>query len=261
MKDVSAYLERIGYYGSLEPNIDTLRAVHRAHLFRVPFENLSIHYGQPIRLDEDALFDKIVRRRHGGFCYELNGLFARLLAELGYGVTLLNAQGVNDDGSYAMEFDHLALLVACPGDGETRWLADVGFGDGPLEPLRLVTETEQSQGDRAFKIRTEGSYLLLTEQVVREEGRREWIKHYVFTLQPHEYADFFAACQYHSTSPKSMFTQKRLCTLFLPDGRVTLSERQLILTRDGVREAREIREDEVPQVLKTYFDVILENGS
>ncbi len=268
--NTSAYLTRIRYSGPLKPDIETLRGLHRAHLYSVPFENLNIHLGLPIRLEEEALFEKIVTRRRGGFCYELNGLFARLLEALGYQVTLLNARGVNDDGSYAIEFDHLALMVHCPRDAAYRadrsgpaapatpWLADIGWGNGPLEPLRLVEAVEQRQEERLFRLVREKEYLVLEEQAAREDGGPHWISHYAFTLQPRTTADFLPACQYHSTSPRSIFTQKRLCTLYLPDGRATLSEKRLILTRAGVREERELSgEAEERQVLKEVFGIDL----
>jgi N-hydroxyarylamine O-acetyltransferase len=91
------YLDRIHFPARAssdfpQPSLQTLRVLHEAHLLAVPFENLSIHYGQPIILQEDALFNKIVRLRRGGFCYELNGLFAWLLRQLGFQVTLLSAE-------------------------------------------------------------------------------------------------------------------------------------------------------------------------
>src|SRR5579871_4115487 len=89
--NINDYLTRINYHGGLEPTLPTLQALHETHLLAIPFENLSIHYQQPIRLQEEALFDKIVYQRRGGFCYELNGLFAWLLRELGFQVTLLSA--------------------------------------------------------------------------------------------------------------------------------------------------------------------------
>jgi N-hydroxyarylamine O-acetyltransferase len=95
--DVALYLQRIRYEGSVEPNFTTLRTLHLAHLLTVPFENLDIHVQRPITLDRAALFDKIVLRRRGGFCYELNGLFAALLEKLGFVVTLLSASDAHDD--------------------------------------------------------------------------------------------------------------------------------------------------------------------
>src|SRR5258706_4705129 len=125
--DVRAYLDRIGQRGPTPANETTLRSLHLAHLRTVPFENLDIHLGRDIVLDETRLFDKIVRQKRGGFCYELNGLFAELLGELGFRVTLLSARVVND-GQVGPEFDHLALRV----DLDRPWLCDVGFGDSFL---------------------------------------------------------------------------------------------------------------------------------
>jgi N-hydroxyarylamine O-acetyltransferase len=256
--NISAYLDRIHYSGRLDPDVETLRGLHRAHLYSVPFENLDIHLGRPIRLEEDAIFDKIVTQRRGGFCYELNGLFASLLKQIGFDVMLLNARVAHGDGSYGLEFDHLALLVSAPNDPATRWLADVGFGDGPLEPLQLVEQSIQTQGERSFQLVREDPYLVLAEQESGEDGHSQWAKRYAFTLQVHTLADFSPGCQYHCTSPGSTFTQKRVCTLFLPDGRATLSNTRLILTRNGSREERELTgEDEVCKVLYQIFAIAL----
>src|SRR5262245_35618854 len=106
-----AYLRRIGVAGPVRADARTLKRLHRQHLFTVPFENLSIHLSQAVQLDEASLYDKIVRRRRGGFCYELNGLFAALLRRLGYPVTLLSAGVARAGGGFGPEFDHLLLLV------------------------------------------------------------------------------------------------------------------------------------------------------
>src|SRR5439155_12459989 len=113
----------------------------------VPFENLSIHLGEPIVLDEAELLDKLVRRRRGGFCYELNGAFAALLAALGFEVTLLAAR-VYGGGVLSPPFDHLALPVDAPGP----WLVDVGFGRHSHYPLRLDTAAEQVDPDGVFQV-------------------------------------------------------------------------------------------------------------
>ncbi|TFB10035.1 arylamine N-acetyltransferase, partial [Candidatus Marinimicrobia bacterium MT.SAG.4] len=98
--DIEAYLERIGYRGSRTPSVQTLRDMQLVHLLTVPFENLSIHAGEPIVLEDDALFEKIVARRRGGFCYELNGLFAALLRALGFNVSMLSARVANGNGDF-----------------------------------------------------------------------------------------------------------------------------------------------------------------
>src|ERR1039458_10379901 len=143
MLNLLAYLERIGYSGSTEPSAETLRALQRAHMFAVPFENLDIHLGRPIVCDEDRFLHKIINERRGGFCYELNGAFSALLRALGFQVTLLSARVAGADGDTdGPDFDHLTLRVDLPGStnhgltAEVPWLADVGFGEGFLEPLR-----------------------------------------------------------------------------------------------------------------------------
>src|SRR5215211_4001225 len=190
--DIHAYLNRIGYRGTLEPSAATLHALQRAHLLAVPFENLDIHLGRPIVLDQTALFDKIVGRRRGGFCYELNGLFAVLLRELGFQVTLLSAGVARASGDFGPEYDHLTLLVDCSlsvvgsqlqpavDDGpRTIWLVDVGFGDSFRAPLRLIAGLEQPQDGRAYRLNSDGERWTLWER-----AEDEWQPQYRFTLQP-----------------------------------------------------------------------------
>src|SRR5687768_9467525 len=107
--DVDAYLHRINYQGSLAPTARTLRDLQVAHLQTVPFENLSIHSAEPIILNDEALFEKIVLRRRGGFCYELNGLFAALLRKLGFEVVMLSAGVADAQGIFGPDFDHMTL--------------------------------------------------------------------------------------------------------------------------------------------------------
>ena len=173
--DVKAYLERIDYRGPTAPTAETLRALHVAHLHTVPFENLSIHAGQPVVLEDERLFEKIVGGRLGGFCYELNGLFAALLRALGFEVQMLSAGVAREGGGFGPEFDHMTLVVNL----EERWLADVGFGDSFREPLLLDERGEQVQGDRAYRILADGTHLILTQ---RDEAG-EWKAQYRFTLR------------------------------------------------------------------------------
>jgi N-hydroxyarylamine O-acetyltransferase len=247
--DVSAYLERINYHSALEPTGETLRALQQAHLLSVPFENLDIALGRRIVLDETLLFDKIVNRRRGGFCYELNGLFAALLRELRFDVHRLSARVSNSDGGYGIEFDHMTLSVQL----EERWLVDVGFGDAFREPLRLDQRGEQSQPEGKYRVADEGdhlTYLWLNDGV--------WTPQYIFTLQSYTLADFADGCQYHQTSPRSSFTQRRVCSRATPDGRVTLSDGKLIITSNGARQERTLDgPEEYRAVLCTHFGVAL----
>lgn len=242
MNDPSCYLARINYSGPTAPTLENLRAIHHAHMLAVPFENLDISLGREIVVDEAAFLRKVVDLRRGGFCYELNGAFAALLRDLGFDVTLLSARVSRADGSEGPEFDHLALRIDLPGSAQNEagpWLADVGFGESFLEPLRIQTEIEQQDPAGLFRIAESGERLQMEKAV--PEG---WRRQYSFTLEPRRLEQFAGMCRYHQTSPKSSFTQNRLCTLATPGGRVTLSEMKLIVTRNGKREERELASEE-----------------
>ena len=228
--DVGAYLDRIRYSGPTNPSAETLRGLHRAHLLTVPFENLDIAWKRPIRVQREAFLHKIVNQRRGGFCYELNGAFAALLEALGFRVTLLSARVPRADGTEGPEFDHLALRI----DLQQRWLADVGFGDSFIEPLRLESRVEQEQYGRSFRLIEQGHDLRL------EKKEAAWNTEYVFNLKPRRLEEFADMCHYHQTSEHSPFTQKQVCSMLTPGGRITLSEMKLICTRDGIREEREL---------------------
>ncbi len=248
--DIAAYLERINYSGSTAPTAETLRALQEAHLLAVPFENLSVHNGQHIILKEEVLFDKVVSRRRGGFCYELNGLFAGLLRALGFEVDMLSARVANAAGEFGPDFDHMTLMVQL----DQRWLADVGFGDSFREPLLIDTPEEQVRKDRAYKILPENERRILWQ---RGDGD-EWKAQYSFTLQPFTFPDYAEMCHYHQTSPQSHFTQKRVCTRATPQGRITLSELRLINTESGERIEQTLQdEQEYAKVLRQHFGIVM----
>jgi N-hydroxyarylamine O-acetyltransferase len=252
MSQTTRYLKRINYSGPTAPTAETLRQLHVAHLQTVPFENLSIHSGEPIVLEDQALFEKIVVRRRGGFCYELNGLFASLLRTLGFGVLRLSARVANNQGEFGPEFDHMTLLVTAPDAPQIRWLADVGFGDSFNEPLLLDSRESQQEGLRAYRIDAEKDHL----QFLQREGEGEWKPQYRFTLEPHEYSDYVQMCHYHQTSPQSHFTKARVCTRATPEGRITLSELRFITTANGERHERSLDdEDAYRLVLREQFGI------
>lgn len=249
--DVSAYLERVGYRGPVEPTAETLRRLHVAHLLAVPFENLSIHASEPVVLEDAALFEKVVARRRGGFCYELNGLFAALLRALGFEVEMLSAGVAKPSGEFGPDFDHMTLLVKL---GE-RWLADVGFGDSFVEPLRLDERGEQRQGARSYRIAEDGDRLTL----FKKEAGGDWVAQYRFGLTPRVYADYTEMCHFQQTSPESHFTRGRVCTRLTHEGgRVTLSGLRLITTDAAGRHERELSgEDEYADTLREHFGVVM----
>jgi N-hydroxyarylamine O-acetyltransferase len=250
MNVVPAYLARIRYAGSTAPTLDSLRAIHHAHLLTVPFENLDIRLGRTIVLDEEAFVRKIVEQWRGGFCYELNGAFAALLRALGFQVTLLSARVARSDGGESPEYDHLALRV----DLNEPWLADVGFGESFLEPLPIDVGREQSDQAGTFRIVEDHGRL----HVERTQRGGAWKRQYSFTLQPRRLDEFAGMCHYHQTSSDSHFTQNRICSMATPEGRITLSRMKLVVTRKGQREERVLgSEQEWSTELRERFGIAL----
>lgn len=248
---IERYLARIGYAGSTEISAQTLRELQLAHLYSVPFENLDISAGRYIHLGLDRLFDKIVNERRGGFCYELNGLFAAMLRSLGFAVDQLAAGVANKTGGFGPKFDHLTLLVQLP----EPYLADVGFGDSFMAPLRFV-ESEDGEVDPAgiFRLQRVGETFQM-----QKRGDDEWQPQYQFDLKPHELSEYVEMCHFQQTSPESHFTQGRICSLALPNGRSTLSELRLITTRATERVERNLsNEAEIAAVLRESFGIVIE---
>lgn len=251
--DVESYLGRIAYSGPLTVSADALLALHRAHLRAVPFENLDIHLGRPIVLNEESFFNKIVLERRGGFCYELNGLFAALLRAIGFDVTLLSARVPDQSGGPGPEYDHLTLLVQLDGP----WLADVGFGDSFLDPLRLEPWVDQWQDGVVYRLTTNGREWAMLKRL----GDGQWTTGYLFTLQPRELSEFDGMCRYHQTSPKSHFLSGRICSLATASGRITLSDSRLVITENGHRTEQGISDEaEFAAKLGQHFGVTLPAG-
>jgi N-hydroxyarylamine O-acetyltransferase len=248
--NVKEYFKRISFSGKPQATLDTLRTIHRQHLLSVPFENLDIHFGRPIYLNTQSFFEKIVKRNRGGFCYELNGLFFVLLQSLGFNVQMLSARVANADGSWGRDFDHMTLLVQL----DEPWIADVGFGDSFMEPLRLNDSSEQIQYGRGFKFvpAEDGSILYQAEQ------NGVWSNQFSFNLLPHELNDFSGMCHYQQTSPESSFTKRMVCSVATKNGRITLTDQMLIVTKKGKRKETKISgERRFHSLLKKHFGIVL----
>jgi N-hydroxyarylamine O-acetyltransferase len=240
---VAAYLARIGMSGPLTLDAAALRDLHRAHLVAVPFENLSIHLGEPISLDEADLIDKIVGRRRGGFCYELNGAFAILLESLGARVKRVSARVHGSDGGLGPPFDHLALVVRLP-DGTGPWLADVGFGSHSTYPL--LAEARDEQADPG------GRFLLADTPDGDVDVFKDDQPQYLLEVRERALDDFVATCWWQQTSPRSHFTSSVVCSRLTGDGRISISGRRLIRTVGGERTEEELPGDQA--VLAAYRD-------
>ncbi len=244
-----AYLDRIGAERPAVLDAGALRALHRTHQMTVPFENLSIHLAEPISLDEDDLLAKIVTRRRGGFCYELNGAFALLLEALGAQVTRVAAR-VYGGGGLGPLFDHLALVVRLP-DGSGPWLADVGFGSHSTYPLRF--DSRDGQDDPA------GRFSLTDTPDGDVEVCKDAEPQYRIERRERFLADFVPTCWWQQTSPDSHFTHSTICSRLTGDGRISLSGRTLIRTSSGARTERELdADDEVLAAYREHFGVVLD---
>ncbi|MFF4467992.1 arylamine N-acetyltransferase [Streptomyces sp. NPDC001599] len=248
---VDAYLRRLGAEHPAEPTVEALRALHLRHLRTVPFENLSVHLGEEIVLEEKRLWDKVVSGGRGGFCYELNGLFGALLTALGYEVTLLAARVYGDGGRLGIPYDHMALLVRTA-DGGDR-LADVGFGAHSHDPLAFAERGGQVDPGGTFEVVEAGP------DPAGERGDLDVLRDgkpvYRVEPRPRVLDDFVSGAWWHSTSPRSHFLRSPVCSRLTEDGgRITLSGRRLTTTTaaDGVREAHELKTDE--EVFAAYRD-------
>jgi N-hydroxyarylamine O-acetyltransferase len=199
LTDLAAYLRRIGLDAAPSATAEGLATVHRAHAGSIPFENLDILLGRPVRLDLSSLEAKLVASRRGGYCFEQNTLLAAALAGLGFAVTTLGARvrlGGRTDGPRT----HMLLSVHA---GGREWLCDVGFGGGgPWTPLPLEPAGEIAQGAWRFRVVADGH-----ERVLQNMGPSGWRDLYGFTLEPQLPLDYEVANYYTSTHPNSMFTK------------------------------------------------------
>lgn len=222
--DATAYLERIGLTAPLEPDLENLERLQRAHLTAVPFENLDVFYRRGVQTGEDWSVPKIVERRRGGWCFELNGAFGWLLDQLGYRVRR-RAATVLYGGNSPMP-THLTLEVLL----DRPYLVDVGFGDSFIRPLPLSGEGPHDGGTGSYGFRFEdGATTLVSHEADGVEA------HYRFGPAEHTAEDFAEASVYLQTTPGLAWTKGRFATRLLDGGpnRVTLLEDVLKLRRDG----------------------------
>jgi N-hydroxyarylamine O-acetyltransferase len=245
---LAAYLGLLGVERANSPSLELLRELHVAHLHRIPFENLSIHLGEPLSLEADRLAEKVLCRSRGGFCYELNGIFARLLELLGFRVILMAAR-VWAGAGLGPPLDHLVLRIETGTQG--TWLADVGFGDHSVYPIEWEANLDQQEPGGTFRLEPQrnGDIDLYRNGSVQ----------YRIETHPRILSDFEGMCWYHQTSPDSHFTRSLVCTRRTSEGRVTLSGRRLITTTESGRTEIELEgDDAVLDAYRTHFRIELE---
>jgi len=234
--DQAAYLARVDYKGSLEPTLETLRALHFAHVSAIPFENLDIMLGQPIALDLPHLEAKLVKARRGGYCFEQNALFAGILESLGFEVVRLAAR-VRFGATAIRPRTHMLLAVKI---GVERWLADVGFGGaGPLYPIRLRDQEQSRQGAWIYRIHSEER-----EFVLESIESDDWVDYYAFSLEPQHPVDYETGNHYTATHPHSPFAQSLIVQKAGLESRLFLRNRELTEMSPSQRKTELVEGDE-----------------
>lgn len=250
--DVEAYLGRLGYDGDLTPDVETLRALHRAHAMTIPFENLDIMLGRGISVDIDHLQDKLLRRRRGGYCFEHNLLFAALLERVGFPVRRRLGRVLSADPNHIQPRTHMTLNIDAEG---STWHADVGFGTALTEPLPLADGeiANQSGWTHGLAHNDDGAWFL------RSLGAGGWSDRYVYTVERQHHIDFVAANHYTSTHPDSHFVQKPVAVRITPHARHRLNGLELsTATPDGKDVRRLLGNDDLPGALRDIFGIELE---
>jgi N-hydroxyarylamine O-acetyltransferase len=251
--DLAAYLERIGYRGPVEPTRGVLDELHLGHVTKIPFENLDILLGRPIRLDVESLQRKLVRDRRGGYCFEHNTLFAAALEEIGFGVTRLAAR-VRFGTRGVTARTHMVLRVEADGEGR---LADVGFGAGSiLRPMPIDPGREVDQFGWIFRLADEDGTRVL--QARRPSG---WTDLYAFTFEPQYAVDYELANHYTSTHPSSPFTRTLTAQLSSPKRSLILRGRKLIEETPFGENVSEVGVDELLGVLAERFTLEFPEGT
>lgn len=265
--DLDAYLTRIGFDGERLPTPETLAALHRAHTTSIPFENLEIMLGRPIVLDLDSLHNKLIRHNRGGYCYEHVTVFAAALERLGFRFTAL--AGRVTLGAEAVRPRTHALIVV-EFDDSRRWLCDVGFGRGPLEPIELIELIAGNEVDQdGWQLRLSRALLGADTEVLHPDqwtlwqrssvdGKVEWLDRHVFTLDPQYPIDYAVGNHFVSTSPRSPFTARPFVQRFAADVQHVLDGTIWTTTNpDGSCFTRDVEVGDVPALLADTFGIEL----
>ncbi|KAM9494008.1 arylamine N-acetyltransferase, pineal gland isozyme NAT-10-like [Clarias gariepinus] len=276
--DLQEYFRRIGFSGMYEkPDLATLRTVHKLHVMSIPFENLSIHCGEWNTMDLQIIYEKIVKKRRGGWCMENNQLFSWVLGEMGYKYTTLGCKVFNTLKNDFNPFNsHLVNMVDIEGK---PYIADVSYGvSGQIwHPLEMIAGKDQEQPAGIFRLLNNGQRWTLEKTarkpVVQNEAftnsslvdKRVTKTMYSYLLIPRGIDHFLNTCEFLQTSPESLFTQKSICSLQTPTGfraligwtysEVTFNPEE---DTDNIK-MRDVADSEIETILKEKFNIVLVN--
>ncbi|HWA35499.1 MAG TPA: arylamine N-acetyltransferase [Cyclobacteriaceae bacterium] len=247
---INNYLKRINFHGKTPVGLRTLINLHEHHVFSVPFENIDIYLKRKIYLKRGDIYAKVVESHRGGFCYELNFIFSELLHELGFDTRIISCRIIND-GVAGQEFDHMAVVVSI---NNTKYLADVGFGELFVQPVILKVQNIQFDGRNFFKVEygsSAGEFVLH----MSDDGS-DFKQIYSLNTMERRIEDFVSACDDKQTNPASYFVNNTICTLPTDTGRITLFNDKFTETIDGEKASMEVVGDEsIKKCLKEKFQI------
>lgn len=245
---LAKYFLRIGMKmpEQLTATPELLKELHYAHCTHIPYENLDILRHIPLSLEPADLYKKVVDQRKGGYCFELNGLFAWFLRELGYGVEEYAARYLRGESSYPMRRHRVLKVTAVDG---SVWCCDVGIGEVcPRYPVQLEEGLEQPQFDECYKF--EKHPFLGWRLMDLHNG--QWRDFYSFTEEPQLQQDYVALSFYCEQHPDSPFIHQEMFSLKTAEGRITLDGHTFKEFKNGEVTVKEYSDEELPQAYALF---------
>lgn len=246
--NVDNYLNRFHATHLKTKSLKHLTELQFLHMTEVPFENLDVIRKKPIYLNLNSIYEKIVHRHRGGYCYELNGLFHWLLNTLGYDASLVAATVFRPNGQWAKPDTHAALIVQL----EQPYLVDVGFGDSTVLPIPLNSESQTDPSGTYFTKQSETGYFDLMRS---RNGETRPL--YRFTTSPKQLVDFHEGCVFNQVSPESTFTHVDIITKATPSGRTTLRDQELTIIANGKKTTKMLSSSEKEEYFLNAFAIEL----
>jgi N-hydroxyarylamine O-acetyltransferase len=243
--NVDKYLARIGLRERPDATLQGLRTIHRAHLLAIPYENLDVQLLRPVTIERPAIYEKIVERERGGWCYEMNGILGWALGELGFNVTRATGSVMREAMGDINNGNHLVLRIDLP---EGVWLGDVGFGDGPRDPIKVAAGAFHSDGFDFGVRRVDKGWWRLSNDP------RGGAPSFDFNLDPADENLLAEKCAFLQTAPISPFVQNLVVQRHVPHGLEILRGRTLRSIRaDGIIERMIDSADHLVTTLKQTF--------
>lgn len=243
------YCKRIGFEGQANADIETLTALMRCQLFSVPFENLDVQAGKIVSIEPQDIVNKIVYQPRGGYCYEVNSLFAMALTSAGIDYDLIGARPM----FYPTRWPKTHMVVIAKIAGE-QYLCDVGFGSFGIRtpfPLSKINQPLQQDDDIFQLLCADGKNYILQALV---DG--EWVSQFEFDLYPHDLLDFIPANYFNSKNPDTVFVQKLLVVKHNPQGRKILLGARLKTIEKGITSIEDVDQQDIKSLLEKEFGLV-----